>query len=292
MLDKETKIALEAANIEIDRIKQILVQKGSEKGTKALLEAINKSFIKNLNLSVGSLQEVIKALKEIGEKSGIDRIEILEAIKSIKLEPKIEIKIPEIKSPEIKIPEIKIPNIKVPQPIVQVSPPEVNVNPDIKMPKEMKVTGLKELIKRIVETFTKSKIEKVDRDHPLEVVLVDKKGKYYIPVGGAPVMMGGQGGGPPIAATKGGHGSLEVATPGSPEQLPDMGCKRVYIQANEDNTGRIAIGFSDTVRAALAARNARYFYKTWGDWFNVSNLNLLWIDAVVSGEGITYSYEK
>ena len=65
-----------------------------------------------------------------------------------------------------------------------------------------------------------------------------------------------------------GNGRLTVTAPGAEIQLPDQACKRVYIQANGNNKGRIAIGGSDVV-AALGSRNSRYFYKTWGDWFNI-----------------------
>jgi len=89
-----------------------------------------------------------------------------------------------------------------------------------------------------------------------------------------------------------GHGSLTIANAGTPGNLPNVACKRVVIQANEGNTGRIAIGGSNAVRAALGTRNAIYLYKTWRQEFNVSNLNLLWVDVVVNGEGITYTYEN
>lgn len=100
----------------------------------------------------------------------------------------------------------------------------------------------------------------------------------------------------PVSTTSGGHsavgnGSVAVPIPGTAVQLPDQACKRVYIQAHEGNKGRIAVGGSDVV-AAAGGRNSRYFYKTWGGWFNINNLNLLYIDATLASEGIVYFYEN
>ena len=96
-----------------------------------------------------------------------------------------------------------------------------------------------------------------------------------------------------------GDNTGSVATAGTAVQLPDVSCKRVMIvcsewngdSANCPNGGIIVIGGSGVV-AALATRKGRSLYPTQGDWFNVSNLNLLYIDALDSGAKYHYYYEN
>jgi len=88
-----------------------------------------------------------------------------------------------------------------------------------------------------------------------------------------------------------GDGTATVTTAGTEVQLSDVACKRVFITAHESNTGTIVIGGS-TVVAALVGRRGRPFFATQGDWFNVSNLNLLYIDSTADGDKITFYYEK
>ena len=87
-----------------------------------------------------------------------------------------------------------------------------------------------------------------------------------------------------------GDGTATVAVTGTAVQLPNVACKRAFIVAHEGNTGTLVIGGS-TVVAALAGRRGRPLFATQGDWFNVSNLNLLYIDSTASGDKITYYYE-
>ena len=91
----------------------------------------------------------------------------------------------------------------------------------------------------------------------------------------------------------------EVVTAATKVQLPDVACKRVKIicsewnadEANCPNGGVIVVGGS-TVVAALATRQGAPIYPTQGEWFNVSNLNLLYIDAVDDGAKYHYVYEN
>jgi len=90
-----------------------------------------------------------------------------------------------------------------------------------------------------------------------------------------------------------GQGSRTVTTAGTPVQLSasSVPCKRVRIQANASNTDVVAVGGS-AVSANASTRNGTWLFATQGEWFQVSNLNLLYLDAAVSGEKVSYYYEK
>lgn len=92
------------------------------------------------------------------------------------------------------------------------------------------------------------------------------------------------------ATTEVGDGTTTVTTAGTRVPLPNIPCKKVFIQAHESNTGTIVVGDS-TVVAALAGRRGQAFFPSQGDFFNVSNLNLLWIDSTVDGDKVNYFYE-
>jgi hypothetical protein len=87
-----------------------------------------------------------------------------------------------------------------------------------------------------------------------------------------------------------GDGTTTLVTAGVPVQLPDVACKRAFIVAHESNAGTIVVGAS-TVVAALSGRRGRSLFASQGDWFNVSNLNLLYIDSTSSGDIIHFYWE-
>jgi len=86
-----------------------------------------------------------------------------------------------------------------------------------------------------------------------------------------------------------GHDAKTVTTAATPVNLSAQACSVVFITAPQTNTGIIAWGGSNTVRASGTVK---------GDQLEpgaklvlaVSNLNLLWIDAAISGEGIVYTW--
>lgn len=88
-----------------------------------------------------------------------------------------------------------------------------------------------------------------------------------------------------------GDGTATLTTAGTAVQLSSQACSKVFIQAHESNTGTIVVGGS-TVVAALAGRRGKTLFATQGDWFYVSNMNLLYIDSTVSGDKITFYYES
>lgn len=88
-----------------------------------------------------------------------------------------------------------------------------------------------------------------------------------------------------------GDGRAVVTTAGTRVQLPDQECTRVHITAETDNTEVVVVGGS-TVVASLSTRRGTPLYATDDFTIYVANLNQIWIDSTVNGEGITYSYEN
>uniref|UniRef100_A0A6H1ZZX4 Uncharacterized protein n=1 Tax=viral metagenome TaxID=1070528 RepID=A0A6H1ZZX4_9ZZZZ len=74
-------------------------------------------------------------------------------------------------------------------------------------------------------------------------------------------------------------GSITVSTPGTAVQFETKSCERVYIQAHEQNNDAIVIGDA-SVMATYVGRLGLVLYPTQGQWFNVSNMNLLYADCV------------
>ncbi len=93
-------------------------------------------------------------------------------------------------------------------------------------------------------------------------------------------------------------GTVTLTNAGTAQQLPDVACKRVYIECSEwngdagncPNGGAIVIGGANVV-AALATRRGKTLYPTQGDWFKVSNLNLLYFDGLDDGAKLNYFIE-
>ena len=227
-MDEQTKKAIAEAKGEIEEVKQILLQKSVEKGAKTLLESINKSFIKNLNVLTGSLGETVKFLEGIAKESHVDKKEILEAVKNIKLEPKIDIHSPEIKVPSVEIPSIKIPEIKVPRPSVTVQPPDIHIPPAEVKIKEIKITGFTTFVKALF-TLLKGKfnvtLTGVDRDNPLPVILTDPAThKFYKAMAGV------------IGGMMGGGGRTRVAHTPEIENLTLTSANTTYSYAIPDDT--------------------------------------------------------
>ena len=92
------------------------------------------------------------------------------------------------------------------------------------------------------------------------------------------------------AITGGADGIKTVSSAGTDVALGlSTVCKKVDIQAQTDNTGLIAVGFTG-VDATEATGTGIILYA--GDTYSleISNLNLIYIDSTVSGEGVRYTY--
>ncbi len=80
-------------------------------------------------------------------------------------------------------------------------------------------------------------------------------------------------------------GAVEnVVASGTRVQLPTYDCNEITLIAKKSNTGNIYVGGADvssTVYGVVLAANESFT-------FAVSNADLIYIDASVSGEGISY----
>lgn len=75
-----------------------------------------------------------------------------------------------------------------------------------------------------------------------------------------------------------------VTTAGTRVQLPDYPCREVTLIAKKGNTGSIYVGGSDVSSTVYGAELAAKDSMT----LAVSNTNLIYLDASVSGEGVSY----
>jgi len=89
-------------------------------------------------------------------------------------------------------------------------------------------------------------------------------------------------------------GQKNVTTAGTAEQLPDIpvpdGCQPIIL-AKPENTEYIYLG---TSKVQAEDSSSRFSRLEAGDSFirQITNLNIFWIDASVSGEGITFIVEQ
>jgi len=89
-------------------------------------------------------------------------------------------------------------------------------------------------------------------------------------------------------------GQVNVTVAGTPVQLPDIvipdGFKAIIL-AKPGNTGFIYLGTSQ-----VQAQDATSYFDRLGAadsiTFQITNLELLWINANIAGDGITYSVEQ
>ena len=87
-----------------------------------------------------------------------------------------------------------------------------------------------------------------------------------------------------------GDGIKDVATAGTAVALASSTlCRMVQIQASLENTGTVVVGAS-TVVASTATRRGISLEAGQSVALRVTNLNKLYLDAVVSGEGVNYVY--
>lgn len=88
-----------------------------------------------------------------------------------------------------------------------------------------------------------------------------------------------------------GDGVKSVTTAGTAVQLSSTSvpCRMVEIQARVANTGNIAVGSSSVVAAAGSERGI-ILVPGASVSLRVTDLNKLYLDAAVSGEGVSFLY--
>jgi len=90
-----------------------------------------------------------------------------------------------------------------------------------------------------------------------------------------------------------GDGTRTVTTAGTRVQLSasSVPCRKVLIQAHESNTGTIVVGGSTCV-GALNGRRGVALFATQSQVFEISDLNLLYLDSTADGDKVNYYYEN
>ena len=87
------------------------------------------------------------------------------------------------------------------------------------------------------------------------------------------------------------EGSKDVAVAATPEKLAAAStpCLGVAITARNSNTGNMAYGFSNAVRATDNAEVGAQLQPGASVFIPINNLNLVWLDAEVGTDGVSYS---
>lgn len=88
-----------------------------------------------------------------------------------------------------------------------------------------------------------------------------------------------------------GDGVKSVTTAGTAVQLSSSSipCRMVEVQARAGNTGKIAVGAS-TVVATAGSERGIILQPGQSASFRVKDVSTLYLDASVSGEGVSYVY--
>lgn len=99
----------------------------------------------------------------------------------------------------------------------------------------------------------------------------------------------------PYANTAGGNGRKTVSTPGTQVVLGgNVPCKKIIITALQANQNIVCVGFSGVVAGADqdggGTRTGIPLFPSNSITLEVSNLNLVYLDAVTAADGVSYSY--
>lgn len=89
------------------------------------------------------------------------------------------------------------------------------------------------------------------------------------------------------AYTSIGTGRDTVTTAGTREQMAAQACNVVILTAETDNTGIVVVGDVGVV-ASLATRQGTPLNVGESVVLSVTNLNKLYLDVTVSGDGVTF----
>lgn len=129
----------------------------------------------------------------------------------------------------------------------------------------------------------------------MENNIADREKDKFVDVGGQPAVAVANPDGSTIAGGLStpsgiGHGVKTVTTAGTDVVLASTTpCVSVTIQAQTDNTGVIAVGGSG-VDATIATGTGNVLEAGESISMDISNLNLIYIDSTVSGDGVRYTY--
>lgn len=83
-------------------------------------------------------------------------------------------------------------------------------------------------------------------------------------------------------------GRKTVTNAGTRENFSSFPCRYAVITAIESNTDVVVVGGSDVI-ALAGTRIGVTLSPLQNVRLDISNLNILWIDSVVNGEGVTFA---
>jgi len=83
-------------------------------------------------------------------------------------------------------------------------------------------------------------------------------------------------------------GRQTVAATGSAVSIGTLACYKVLVVGETDNTGLVVVGGTTTTIAVLATREGVPIYNSQSQFFECTNLNQIYLDVTVAGEGITF----
>lgn len=206
-MTKETTTLLKNVNSAVSKALDDARRRRNEEDRKFIVSSIGRDLTSILS----------PLLAKIAENARLTRDEISSIISDIKVDapsvsvnsetPKAEVEV------KVDIPEIKTTGIekaiKIAMSRIKIKAPDVTVNtPEVKMPKEMEVKGIKGYVKKLFVRLDKPFEVVFDREDVQRTVLVDTKGKPYkaldFAVGG-----GGGGGRGVVTITKATSSKLE-----------------------------------------------------------------------------------
>lgn len=298
---------------DLSKIKELLLKKDNELAEKdETLRRLSMEATIARNLAEAASKDPQLITRLIG---------YLEAISSRELKIPSEIDISNLG--EVKALLERIADRKDPEPVKEVAVSNLG---QIKTYKEVEVTGFKSGIKVLsmgltgvlaaIKAATKSTFKAVvsgevrisnrELADAIPVRLASRDLRYFYDAMVSVLGAGGNGSSDTLAAlnailaaiqgqstsspTAIGDGTSTVTTAGTRVQLPNVACKKVYIQAHESNTGTVVIGGSTCV-AALSGRRGLALKKLSWQPFEVNNLNLLYVDSTANDDKINYTYE-
>jgi hypothetical protein len=86
-------------------------------------------------------------------------------------------------------------------------------------------------------------------------------------------------------------GKTTVATAGTRQKLASpTPCGKVTVTAREDNSDNIVVGGPTVVALLGPTRSGSVLVQNQSITLEIDDLSKVWLDAVTSGDGVTYSY--
>ncbi len=287
--DKEAVIdELERINDGVKEIQQTF------KNDKTKAEQVAK--LEKISQNIESVRNVLDENKQIKIEQNFKFPDSFELPKEIRIPSLEEFTFPPLQKVEVtNIKELQkvevvnqpiFPEVKIPKPFKEIS---------IKEPAWLKLDSIIESIKRLFLNLGE-RIFKVEVANPQkEITLIDKNGKPidWVELFKLQRQFGGAGWNNARLiidiASAIGNGVKTVTTAGTAVQLSTTSrpCKEVTLQAPMANTGAVAVG-SSTVNATTGSGSL--LYAGGSITLKIDNLNKLWLDSTVNGEGVGYSY--